>query len=133
MPEGKGYGPQNTASTGLNLNIVGDLLYAYSGSIAVGSSEITLLEFRTGNYVFVGQIVFSKNTHDGDDMSYALYLNDLLVLGFTEPSNPTDVTRPYPIIIPAYTLVKATSTDDTGDNARPVLASLTGRVFGKVD
>jgi hypothetical protein len=134
MPEGEGYGPQNTASTGLNLNILGDLLYAYSGSISVGSAEKTLLEFRTGNYVVQGFIHFSKNSFDGDDMQYQLYLNDLLVLGFTDQYSANDFAdNAYPIIIPPFSLVKATSTDDTGDNGRAVLCSVTGRIFGKGD
>ena len=51
MPEGVGYGPQNTASTGLNLNYIGDYAYAYSGAISCSDSEKELLNFTTGSEV----------------------------------------------------------------------------------
>ena len=110
--------------------ILGEHCYAYSGSIAVGSAETTLLEFTTGKYYIVGLVHYSKNTFDGDDMQYQLYLNGSVVLGFTDQYSANDFAdQAYPIVIPPLTLVKATSTDDTGDNARPVLCTITGRVY----
>ena len=112
------------------LEIYGDFALAYSGSVAVGSSETTLLEFTSGNYLFRGFIHYSKNSFDGDDMQYQLYLNDSLVLGFTDQYSANDFAdQAYPIIIPSYTVVKATATDDTGDNGRPILVSMTGRIY----
>jgi len=51
MPEGVGYGPQNTSSTGLTLNIVGPLAYSYSGVVSVAGSLTTMNLFTTGNYI----------------------------------------------------------------------------------
>ena len=51
MPEGKGYGPQDTASIGKNLNVIGNHLYGCSGPVAVTDSAIALIEDTTGNYV----------------------------------------------------------------------------------
>jgi len=112
------------------LEIYGDFALAYSGEVGVGSAETTLLEFTSGNYLFKGWMQFQKNSFDGDDMQYQLYLNDSVVFGFTEQYGANDFAdNTYPIIIPAYTVVKATATDDTGDNDRPVLIQMTGRIY----
>ena len=112
------------------LSVLGDHCYAYSGSVAVGTAETTLLEFVTGKFYVVGRIHFSKNTFDGDDMQYQLYLNNSVVLGFTDQYSANDFAdNSYPIILPPLTLIKATSNDDTGDNARAVLCSITGKVY----
>mgnify|MGYP005826172211 CR=1 FL=1 len=111
------------------LSVVGTHCYAYNNA-AVGTAETTILEFTTGKFYIVGQIHYSKNTFDGDDMQYQLYFNGSLVLGFTDQYSANDFAyQAYPIVIPPLTLVKATSTDDTGDNARPVFCSITGRIY----
>jgi len=58
MPEGVGYGPQYTASTGKELNVIGNHAYAYSGNVSTTSSNTTMLKFTTGNYLFVGGLEF---------------------------------------------------------------------------
>ena len=57
MPEGKGYGPQFTGSVGLNLNYIGNHVYAYSGTFPSLNSSTTMLEFTTGSEYIKGQLV----------------------------------------------------------------------------
>jgi len=113
------------------LEIYGDFALAYSGSVAVGSSEATLLQFTSGNFLFVGTVNFSKNNSDGDDMQYQVYLNDAVIIGLVEEYSTTrDVFfTPVPIIIPSYSIVKATALDLTGDNDRPIFVTMTGRIY----
>jgi len=124
MPEGVGYGPQNTASTGLNLNIVGNHAYAYSGLHNVNTSSVEHLKFRTGNYVFVGKFQFfgpvqfsSGQIDNGDFGGVQISFNDVpLLIGKVdtkEEDSPTEIKGP--LIIPAYTevLVEVVSTITT--------------------
>ena len=54
MPEGVGYGPQNTASVGKGLNYIGNHCYAFSGAVSVNQTETVLQDFDTGaNYLAV--------------------------------------------------------------------------------
>jgi len=48
MPEGVGYGPQNTASVGKALNYIGNHCYSFSGAVSVDQTETTLSDFDTG-------------------------------------------------------------------------------------
>jgi len=130
MPEGVGYGPQNTASVGLNLNVIGNHAYAYGGSLQVADSEITLLEFTTGNYIFFGRFAFYKNNDDGQDFKYQVYMNDSLIIGFVEEYSANFRALPSAIIISPYTLIKATaiSVGSGASTERPILATLTGKI-----
>lgn len=113
------------------LDIYGDFAVAYSGSVGVGAAETTLLSFQTGNFLFVGTVNFSKNNSDGDDMQYQVYINDIAIIGLVEEYSTTrDVFfTPVPIIIPSYSVVKATALDLTGDNDRPIFSAMTGRIY----
>ena len=70
MPEGVGYGPQDTASTGLNLNVIGNHAYGYSGVLDVGGTETDLLSFETGNFYLVGTIQFQYVELQGESFAY---------------------------------------------------------------
>jgi len=132
MPEGVGYGPQNTASTGLNLNVIGNNAYAYSGSVNTANQnvDVTVLEFTTGNYLFVGGIYFTKNNDDGDDLKCQVYFNETLTIAFVEEfSSNSRNNWAMPIIIPPYTKVKVTMANMTSPGTvRPVFAVITGRI-----
>lgn len=121
------------------LEIVGDHAYAYSGLIntaATQYTETTYLEFTSGNYLFVGTFQANNMDFEGgsagtDDMVYKLYLNGALVQGY-RASSAGPYTEPdgtIPLMIPAYTIVKATTANITTDTARPNLLSLIGRIY----
>ena len=112
------------------LSVLGNHCYAYSGSVAVGTTETTLLEFTTGDYYIVGEMKVTKNNDDGDDMQFQVYLNGVVIIGLVDQYGANDrIDNPIPIIIPPRTIAKVTCDDLTGDNARPMLATITGRVY----
>jgi len=141
MPEGVGYGPQNTASTGLNLNVVGNFAYAYSGALAATTSAVTALSFTTGNYLFVGEIQLNAGVDpavpsNGTSSLCIITLNGTKVsvimssAAVSTPETFPSVTQQ--LIIPPYTEVIATI-DSAANQAYDVTVTMTGRIYGKVD
>jgi len=140
MPEGVGYGPQFTASTGLSLNIIGNHAYAQSGPFAQDTNEHTMLEFRMGSSYLVAEISFhgtvnASAPNDGNLTAWQVYFNGSVV--FLNKTDSSDENSPHsetlPILIPPYTEVKITGTDFSGGNAGDTAVSITGRIYGKVE
>jgi len=136
MPEGVGYGPQFTGSTGKTLNYVGNHVYAYSGSIDNnGSSPSVLLEFTIGGQYMVGIADLVYFTESGTaDAAYTIKLNDLPIYALTLNGNINDSNRPeVDILIPPYSKLTVTGQRISGSGTIAVGATFTGRVYGKVD
>jgi len=135
MPEGVGYGPQNTAAVGLNLNVIGKHAYAYSGSLDVTNVVSTLLEFTTGGTYLVGffNIIsgFSGNTND--DYLWIVYFNGVLVGAVNLTSSKDLDSNRLDLIIPPYTTVKVTCQNATDTSSHAQGAIITGRIYGKID
>ena len=126
MPEGVGYGPQNTASTGLELNVIGDFCYA-SGSFNPGGGT-TYLEFTTGAGYIVGTVEINADYAGtgGSNLQVEIALNGIDVVVERDVGNdyvPGDTE--FKLIIPPYTNVKV---DISGASA-PANANFTGRVY----
>jgi len=137
MPEGVGYGPQNTASTGLSLNVIGKHAYAYSGLYAASTTPITTLDFTTGNYYLVGSVQLNAAVDDDNaSLSNAgtllIQFNGisigLLRAGADDAFNQDDSVS-MDIIIPPYTavIVKVDSTGTQSD--RYLSAVITGKIY----
>jgi len=112
MPEGVGYGPQFTASTGLSLNVIGNHAYAYSGLHQIGTSPVQHLLFSSGNYLFVGEVTFQgaeydQNIEAGTQSICIIKLNDIEVLSVKIDTVREAQMNPsvFPLIIPSYTEV----------------------------
>jgi len=137
MPEGVGYGPQNTASVGLNLNVIGDHAYGFSGILDIGGTETDMLSFRTGNFYLVGTVQFNYMEINGYHFRYKFYVNDIAVEGFVNASGSSGTPQPpttiIPIIIPPYTEVKCTAENLTDATLQNQVCSITGRIYGTVD
>jgi len=129
MPEGKGYGPQNTASTGLELNIIGDFAYAYSGIKATSATPTNFLDFHTGSFVLVGSW---QPTYLGDstnNIRYDIQLNGLLVAGAEVNTSRDDTPfNKLPIIIPPFTHVEIII-DNLSGGSNTAGVTLTARVY----
>jgi hypothetical protein len=135
MPEGVGYGPQDTASAGLNLNVIGNHGYAYSGVIADASSaaaDSLMLKFTSGNFNFVGHLNFTDDHVANDNIYLTMSLNGTIVINviYRSAAAGTDNLNPWDIMIPPYTDVEikfgaSSNVDGT--------AWLTGKIYGKVD
>jgi len=133
MPEGVGYGPQNTASVGKDIHVIGDHAYGYSDSdaLTVGDGETTKLEFESGNYYLVGTA--NCFTSDSSTHSYVIkmYLNNIKIIDGLYNNinnNFSDDMNPIPIIIPPFTLVKIT-VQVLSANVDSASAQIVGRIY----
>jgi len=136
MPEGVGYGPQNTASAGLNLNIVGSHAYAYSGEqTTTNTVEKSFLEFTTGNYLTELWLQYGSASGGGVDVKARAYLNGTTMIEVIHAANydeNQDAKIPMRLIIPSYTLFKFTlQGQSTQTSDWSVWA--TGRIHGKIE
>jgi len=119
------------------LELVGDFAYAYNQS-EMTVAATTVLEFTTGNYLFVGQveyvgpIKFTGGTialGGVGGMSIALAGNVIAYL--KQDTNEEDMALPstYNLIIPPYTAVKI-QTINGGDISDYIqTTSITGRIY----
>jgi len=139
MPEGVGYGPQNTASAGLNLNVIGNHAYAYSGTFEATTAAQTALDFTTGNYLFVGKIQLNAFLQIGNvsvrQGAAKITFNGIEVaLICTANGNeaaPLQATEE--LIIPSFTEVKVTIVAEVDDSDNFATVGLTGKIYGKID
>ena len=132
MPEGVGYGPQNTASTGFELNYVGNHCYAYSGAVDCNNTADTLLEFTTGASYIDAVVQCSRSDTSSDDFMFQIYINGLFVFAITThrgASHNNDSQGPAEFIIPPFTSIKITAKNTSSASARSCNAKLTGRVY----
>jgi len=134
MPKGVGYASTNVvAGTGLELNVVNEFAYGYSGQIDLNNTTQTLLSFQTGNYTFVGQwqMVFDKTAFGtGESIGYTVQLNNIAVARLELEAAATTseaVQQPVPLVIPPYTTV--TITGDTDGGSIVVTGLITGRIY----
>jgi len=134
MPEGKGYGPQFTASVGKSLNIIGKHAYAYSGSIGLPqNTDTTMLEFTTGKYYLKGNFAVQGDFNGMGSTATTLKIKlngTAIVDSVTSAGNDAIAPFDYPlrIIIPPLTTVEVIlSKADGGTDYLQVL--LTGKVY----
>ena len=142
MPEGVGYGPQDTASVGLNLNIIGEHAYAFSGTFATSTSTQTVLEFTTGGYYTIGEFFLSggvnyiaANLGDGQNTGYKISINGIVVslvkLASITEAMPT-VER-EPILLSPYSVVKVEILSSAASASQLSTCSFVGKVYGKIE
>ena len=133
MPEGVGYGPQFTASTGLELNVIGDHAYAYSGKLALSNTTTTALEFTTGNYVAVADLFVGfdiTGLQSGNEIGYEVYFNGIEIMDVVSNYGAswmiTGGSTPK-FVIPPYTQVRVDLFTDDASGIN-MAAMLTGRI-----
>jgi len=134
MPEGKGYGPQNTASAGLSLNIIGNHCFGFSGEITVNNNTVSQFEFTTGSEYISAKYQFgfdSTNMSGSDRLGYIVQFNNVKVYEMV-PLIKWDYAimaiDPLRLIIPPYTTVKIESTTTEGANVG-TYGVISGRLY----
>jgi len=140
MPEGVGYGPQFTASTGLTLNYIGDHVVANSGEILVNNNTVTMLNFSTGSSYIVGTFSYGvdQNASLGSSklIGFTISFNGEKIMQLVTQSSATlamiDFDNNHAILIPPYTTVLIESETTNAGNV-PTYAMLVGRVYGKIE
>ena len=136
MPEGVGYGPQNTASVGKDIHVIGSHAYAYSGMIQSAASEVSHLSFSSGNYYLVGRIdcyapTKTSNPNDGNSALFTLSFNGVEVTVLkteTEVEDMPSVTSGS-IIIPPFTEVTVTVYSGTATSGYETSCNITGKIY----
>jgi hypothetical protein len=140
MPEGVGYGPQNTAATGLNLNVIGGHAYAYN-STAASTSAFEILSFQTGNYYVKGWIQFNgfvqpSNPGTGTAGTLDVAFNGITVI-ILKTETELETSSPHsvrcPIIIPPLTTVTASIDASANESAMFATVIISSKLYGKVD
>jgi len=134
MPEGVGYGPQFTASTGLSLNYIGKHCYAYSGIVAVDNNETSLLDFSTSAEYVKGKIQITNASDTAKDSRYKVYFNDVIIYQYGtdvsgEYGSEEDPDPPIHVIIPPFTNVKITAKNSEDSVTINQVGIITGRVY----
>jgi len=132
MPEGVGYGPQNTASAGLNLNVIGNHLYGYSGKVAVDNNEIDLINATSGSYYSRAQVLFSYavDASTGDDCIYRIRMNGIIVWQHLADHALAQYSflQDIPIVIPPYTELRLTA-ENIQTTPRNQCVVLAGKIY----
>jgi len=132
MPEGIPYASSNViAGTGLDLNYVGDKVFAYSGAVEVPNSQTKLLNFQTGNKIISGRMYtgYCSASNVTDDMTFEIKLNGQLISArYTDTSKEGNTHNMiyFTMIIPPYSLVEVFSTNASSSTGRGVCAIFTG-------
>ena len=140
MPEGVGYGPQFTASTGLSLNYINKFAYAHSGSVDVDDNITTLLDFTTGSSVMVATIQnfyagVSSGSQPSPNVQFQTKLNGEVVTSYVtfDAAADNSVKNEVHIIIPPYTQVVLTGINAETSATIQLLAIVTAQIYGKID
>jgi len=137
MPEGVGYGPQYTASTGLTLNYIGSHCYALSGAVPCNNNETTLLEFTTASNSYIvanAQVDYATTIVYTEDVGFQIYFNGTPIYRTALTSaTGTTPTEEIELLIPPGTTVKITGINLTNTSNRDCAANIVGRIYGRVD
>ena len=115
------------------LDIYGDFGAAYSGLHDVDNNETTLIQYTSGNYLFVGTWQgYYYEAVGTEDFRFLMYMNGTKIENYIAESAIRGNSRSQlNIIIPAYTEVKLTAQNVTDNTAREIMASITGRIYRK--
>jgi len=111
------------------LEIIGNHVYMYTGSVANSTSETTIAETTSGNYYIVGNWQPQMFEDTTNDQFFRMYLNGSLIAATL--ISATKEYAPYEeieIIIPSYTILKITS-QNLGSGNKEVGSILTGRIY----
>jgi len=136
MPEGVGYGPQDTVSVGLNLNVIGNHAYAYSGIFGTSNTEFEMLNFQTGAFYTVGKFTCNGATRIdlvdvGSVGAFQLKLNGIIVLVSKVDTNDKDSPGQsfLEVVIPPYTEVILSANASENTDTEKMSASFAGRIY----
>ena len=137
---GGGGGPigQSNSFTGKAeaLEIIGDFAYAYNQS-EMSNSALTVFEFTTGNYLFVGEVeltgptAFDSNIASGGVVGLSIALGGNVIAYVKSDSEHEDMTVPssYSLIIPPYTDVKMETLNIENNASYVQSIGITGRLY----
>ena len=129
---GNPVGGGSPASTGNNLNYIGQHVYANSGIISVdGNPGKVLLSFTSGTGYITAKIQVDNSSGSNDDIKYFIKFNGETISSFyfSTAGNHNEPMNPVFVIIPAETKVEVSAINQQSSSGRDHTAILTGRVY----
>jgi hypothetical protein len=136
MPEGVGYGPQNTTSVGLNLNIIGNHCYAFSGMFSPATSAYTMLEFTTGSELAkvkltVSGAIDNADPEQGGVSVFTLAINNQEITRLKVDTSLEDMPTlaVIPLLLEPYSKIKLTAIDSVTVTTRKTSALIVGKIY----
>ena len=123
----------NPVGTGTSLNYIGDHAYAYSGTVPIGASNTTMLDFTTGsNTYIIAEIEFHGNIQGvGNSNTVFLIKIDGQDISHTQWNATVDHTMmdtPTRLILPPASRVEILMAQASGSD-KDFQATMTGRVL----
>ena len=113
------------------LELLGNLIYGYTGEVAIDNNVTDVIDFNTGNYVSYLNVTPSSTAASNDDYILKIKLNDSLInqslFSNTFQSNPYGYF-PIQIIVPAYTSLKIQLNNNSGTTPNGWLISIVGEI-----
>ena len=112
----------------------GDCAYAYSGSVEVAESEVSLLSFQTSKVITKGIVQFYYSEPSNDKYLYTVKMNNVIVVQY-QVFGPNDtngehlLSLPVYLVIPPLTLVDCIAVNNENTNSRQQIANFTGRIY----
>tara|TARA_Y100001938_G_C7980504_1_gene374135 strand:+ start:303 stop:704 length:402 start_codon:yes stop_codon:yes gene_type:complete len=128
---GNPVGGGSPASTGNNLNYLGNHVYANSGIINVNNTDTPMLTFTSGAGYIVAKVQTNNASGSNDDIKYFIKFNGETIATwyFSTAGNHNDPMNPVYVIIPAETKVEIRAQNQQSSSDRENSAILTGRVY----
>ena len=113
------------------LSIAGDHAYAYSGVISVTNTELSMLQFSTGNGYIRAIIQFNGGASGGgDNYAYRIKYDSQIVQEYVTNNNTDDApNQKLNLIIPPFTNVECTAQNVSDTSGNDQIVSLSGRVY----
>jgi len=119
------------------LEIVGDFAYGYNQS-EMTNTALTVFEFTTGNYLFVGQVEFSGPINfsaaqiaTGEIGGLSITLGGNVIAYIKSEAGQEDMGLPsvFSLIIPSYTDVKMETLNSSDEATFIQSTAITGRIY----
>jgi len=135
MAEAEGIPPTaSVASVGPNLRYVGQFAYGYSGRIAVGNSEILLMDFITGSGLITAKVQFfyAVDTSQNPNFAYTIKINGAVVSKYVVngSSTYTSANNPVFLVIPPESHIELIAQNVEDSSTLTQSALITGKVHG---
>ena len=116
------------------LEVIGDHAYAFNSDPALGTGTTTALDFRSGNFYWLGEVNFNFNSSGftaGERIGYQVTMNGSTIVDAVYGDNiqsPSGNPQTTTILIPPYSeiVVSWVNSDDSGIG---VSMGMVGRIY----
>ena len=125
-------GSSNPVGTGTQINYIGDLIYGYSGIIAVNDNEKTLLNFTTGNSLLKvkAQFFYANEGLSNANFTYRIKIDGQEIALYTVNGSGT-YSNPHNLIefvIVPYSKVELTAVNSEDASSINQAVVISGRI-----